>query len=170
MVCSVHRKCRTRAGISWDVNKTLRCVAITDGKFSKSYGMNDAKERIHKWGNNMTWTIGFFASICANENFQTSILPTAFCLLNCFLNILIISTVLSHDMSKVTKLLDKAKFLISEPDFYWVPTPWLFWRDSKHTVFVVWYTMSWGKGNAPHTSKSGWRAVTMVTSNTTSST
>ena len=26
-----------------------------------------------------------FASICANENFQTSILPTAFCLLNCFL-------------------------------------------------------------------------------------
>ena len=55
MASCVHRKCQTRAGVSGDVNKTLDCVTITDSKFSiKSSGMNDAKEHIHKWGNNIT--------------------------------------------------------------------------------------------------------------------
>ena len=47
--------------------------------------MNDPKEQIHKWGKNMTWNSWIFASIGANENFLTNILPTASCLLNCFL-------------------------------------------------------------------------------------
>ena len=34
IVSCVHLKCRTRAGISRDINKTLECVAITDSKFS----------------------------------------------------------------------------------------------------------------------------------------
>ena len=33
MVCCIHRKCQTRAGVSWDVNKALECVTITDRKF-----------------------------------------------------------------------------------------------------------------------------------------
>ena len=32
MVCCVHRKCQTRAGVSGDVDKTLECVTITDIK------------------------------------------------------------------------------------------------------------------------------------------
>ena len=51
MVSLVSRKCQTRAGVSGDVYKTIECVTKTD---SKSSGMNDAKEHIHKWGNNMT--------------------------------------------------------------------------------------------------------------------
>ena len=53
-VSCVHRKCQTRAGVSGDINKTLECLTITDSKFSNSSGMNDAKEHIHKWGNNIT--------------------------------------------------------------------------------------------------------------------
>ena len=34
MVSCVHRKCQTRAGVSGNVNKTLKCVSITDCKFS----------------------------------------------------------------------------------------------------------------------------------------
>ena len=34
MVCCVHRKCQTRAGVSGDVNKMLECVTITDSKLS----------------------------------------------------------------------------------------------------------------------------------------
>ena len=40
--------------------------------------MNDAKEHIHKWGNNMTFNSWIFSSIGANENFLTNILLTAF--------------------------------------------------------------------------------------------
>ena len=46
--------------------------------------MNDAKEHIHKLGNNDLNSL-IFVSIGAKENFLTSILPTEFCLLNCFL-------------------------------------------------------------------------------------
>ena len=35
MVSCVHRKCQTRAGVSWDVDKKLECVTITDSKLSK---------------------------------------------------------------------------------------------------------------------------------------
>ena len=34
MVSCVHCKCQTRAGVSGDVNKTLKCVTITDSKLS----------------------------------------------------------------------------------------------------------------------------------------
>ena len=34
MVSCVHRKCRTRAGVSGDITKTLECVTITDIKLS----------------------------------------------------------------------------------------------------------------------------------------
>ena len=34
MVSCVHRKCQTRAVVSGDINKTLECVPITDGKLS----------------------------------------------------------------------------------------------------------------------------------------
>ena len=34
MVSWVHHKCRTRAGVSGGVNKTLECVSITDSKLS----------------------------------------------------------------------------------------------------------------------------------------
>ena len=34
MVSCVHRKYQTRAGVSGDVNKMLKCVTITDSKFS----------------------------------------------------------------------------------------------------------------------------------------
>ena len=45
----------SRAGVSGDVYKTLECVTKTDSKFSnRVLRMNDAKEHIHKWGNNMT--------------------------------------------------------------------------------------------------------------------
>ena len=54
MVCCIYRKCQTLPGVSGDVNKMLECVTKTDSKFSNSSGMNDAKEHIHKWGNNMT--------------------------------------------------------------------------------------------------------------------
>ena len=54
MVSCVHRKCHTRAGVSGDINKKLECVTITDSKLSKSSGMIDAKEHIHKLGKNMT--------------------------------------------------------------------------------------------------------------------
>ena len=33
MVSCIHRKCRTRAGVSGDVNKTLECVTITTVSF-----------------------------------------------------------------------------------------------------------------------------------------
>ena len=54
-------KCQTRAGVSGDINKTLECVTITDSKLSNRVleWINDAKERIYKLGNNMTWTVGF---------------------------------------------------------------------------------------------------------------
>ena len=35
--------------------------------------MNDAKEHIHKLGNNMTWNCWIFASIGAIENFLTKV-------------------------------------------------------------------------------------------------
>ena len=34
MVCCVHCKCQTRAGVYGDVNKMLECVTINDRKFS----------------------------------------------------------------------------------------------------------------------------------------
>ena len=34
MESSIHRKCQTRAGVSWDDNTTLECVTITERKFS----------------------------------------------------------------------------------------------------------------------------------------
>ena len=56
MVSCVHRKFQTRAGLSGDINKSFEYVTIADSKFSNRvlHGMNDAREHIHKLGNNMT--------------------------------------------------------------------------------------------------------------------
>ena len=82
-----------------------------------------------------------------------------------FFNILIISIIWSYDMCKVTNLLNKAKFLISEDNSSWEPTMWLLWRTCIHTVFVV----SRGPAYARHISKCVWRAVIVGASNTLSS-
>ena len=50
MDSSVQSRCQTRAGVYMYFNKTLECFTITDSMFSKSSGMNDAKEHIHKLG------------------------------------------------------------------------------------------------------------------------
>ena len=44
-VSCVHRKCQTRAGVSWHINTSNECVNIADRKFSdrSSSGMNDVK-------------------------------------------------------------------------------------------------------------------------------
>ena len=69
--------------------------------------MIDAKEHIHKLGNNIIWTIGFCLNSCKWE------LPDLYI-----------------DMSNgITKLVYIAKFLISEPDSCWVPILWLLWSD-----------------------------------------
>ena len=91
MVSWVHRKCQTRAGVSGDVLKTLECVTKTESKFPKSSGMNNAKENIHKWVNNMTWTVRFCPNRCKwelpDKHIPNSILPHEL-----LYNILIIST------------------------------------------------------------------------------
>ena len=105
--------------------------AITDSKFSnrvldwitpKSTSINGITYDLNSW---------IFVSRGANENFLTSILPLHFAFWIVF-SINIISAVCSHDMSKVTKLLYLAKFLISEPDSCWEPALWLLWPD-QHT-------------------------------------
>ena len=133
--------------------------------------MNDAKDHIHKWGNNMTRTVGFLPQYrckweLPDQNIPKSILPHEL-----FFNILITSTVCSHDMSKVTKLLDEAKFLISEPDSCWVPTLWLLWSDQHTYCFrcVVYNVMRSSICGTYCTSNSVWRAVTVGASNTISS-
>ena len=53
-----NEKSSTRKPVSEDIKKSFECVTITDSKFSnKSSGKNDAKEHIHKLGNNITWTV-----------------------------------------------------------------------------------------------------------------
>ena len=132
MVSCVHRKCHTRAGASVDINKSFECVTITAIKFT---------DRVLVW---MTPKVTFISWVtiwleqlyfCLNrckwelpdQHIANCILPPEF-----FFNILIISTVCSHDMSLVTKLVYKAMFLISEPNSCWVPTLWLLWSD-QHT-------------------------------------
>ena len=83
-----------------------------------------------------------------------------------FSNILIISTLCSHDISKVTKL--ESKF-ISEPDSCGVQTLWLPWSDQHKYCFhcVVYNVMK--SSFAWHTSNSVWRAIILGASNTISS-
>ena len=47
--------------------------------------MNDAKEHIHKWGNNITWTVGFLPQWVQMRISWPAYCPLHFCLLNCFL-------------------------------------------------------------------------------------
>ena len=76
--------------------------------------MNGAKQHIHKWVTIWLEQLDFCLNRCKWEFFDQHI---AHCILppELFFNILIISAVCSYDMSWVTKFLDKAKFLISEP-------------------------------------------------------
>ena len=99
----------------------------------------------------MTWTIVFFClQRCKwelpDQHIDNGILPPEL-----FYNILIISTVRRHEMSKVTKLVYKAKFLISEPNSCWVPPCDCIGRASTQTVFVMLHTISWGSAYARHT-------------------
>ena len=50
-------------------------------------------------------------------------------------NIFIISTVCSHTMSKVTKLIYKAMFFISKLNSCWVKALWLLWSDQHWYCF-----------------------------------
>ena len=127
MVSWVHRKCQTRAGVPGDVYKMLECATETDSKFSnrvliwmtpKSTSIN----RVTIWLEQLYFCLNRCKRELPDQHIANSILPPAF-----FFNILIISTVCCHDISWVTKLLGKAKFLISEPDSCCEPTLWLLW-------------------------------------------
>ena len=72
-------QCQIWAGVSRDINKSFECVSITDSFLIEYW----CEWHILKLGSNMTWTIVFFTCIGANENFLTSILKTAFWVLNC---------------------------------------------------------------------------------------
>ena len=52
MASCVHRKCQIRAGVSGDINKSFKCVTMTDSFLIEV--RHDAKEYIHELGNNMT--------------------------------------------------------------------------------------------------------------------
>ena len=125
--------------------------------------MNDAKVHIHKWGNNMTWTIGFFLNRCKwelpDQHIAHCILPPELSF-----NILIISTVCSYEVSY-------RQSQIPWPSSTTIPLsstkpsssfsmPW----SVQHIYYFrcVVYNMSWGPAYARHTSKSVWRVVTLV--------
>ena len=126
MASCVHRKCQTRACASGDINKTLECVIITDSKFSN---------RVRKWMTPKSTSMKVLTiwleqlDFCLNrcqwklpdQHIANCILPDEL-----FFNILMISTVYSHEISK---------FLISEPDSSWVPTLWLIWPDQHAHCF-----------------------------------
>ena len=98
MVSCVHRKCQTRAGVSGDINKMLECVTITDSKLSN---------RVLEWmtlkSTSINWVtiwleqLDFFLNRCKwefpDQHIAHCILPPEL-----LFNILIISTVCSHDM------------------------------------------------------------------------
>ena len=89
----------TRAGVSWDVNKTLECVTITDSNLSN---------RVLEWMTpkitSINWVTIWLEQLdfCLNrckwefpdQHIADCILPPEL-----FFNIHIISTVCSHDMS-----------------------------------------------------------------------
>ena len=97
-----------------------------------------------------------------DQHISNCILPPEF-----FFNILLISTVCSHDMSRNSS----TKLSSSSPSLTLVencPCD-CFGQTSIHTVFVVLYTMSWGPAYERHTSKNVWNAVTVGANNTISS-
>ena len=99
MVSWISRKCQTWAGASGDANKTLECVTITDTQFSnrvlvwmtpKSTSINGVTiwlEQLDFCLNRCKWEFH-------DQHIAHCILPPEL-----FYNILIISTVCSHDMS-----------------------------------------------------------------------
>ena len=119
--------------------------------------MNDAKEHIHKLGNNMTWTVGFLHQLRANENFLTSILPTEFCLLNCFLISLSSlqsavrsgkSTHITMISNSVTHLRSYTNTTISE-NSAWSPT-----SPNRAPISSHWMTSVWQFHDVSHCFKS----------------
>ena len=87
-----------------------------------------------------------FASIGANENFQTSLYVEDFILPpELFFNISIISTVGRNDMSKVTKFFYTDKFIISEPDTQQLILPIKFLisePDTQQLIFPIKFPIS----------------------------
>ena len=136
----------------WDVN--VAWGAGTDSKFSSRVLV-----RMTPKNTTINWVTIWLEQLefCLHRSkWELSDQPTAFCHLNCFFNIHVISTVCSHDMCQATKLLHKAKFLISYRDSCWVPTLRLLRSDQLTYCFrcdvynVMRPTYAW------HTSKSVW--------------
>ena len=113
----------------------------------------------------MTRTIGF----CLDGCNETSILPTAFCLLNCFLISISSSQWAVMTCPRSPNFSTNVSSLFPSPTLVEYRPCDRFGPTSIHTVFVVLYTMSWGPTYARHTSNSGLRAVPWVQSNTISS-
>ena len=99
MVSWVSRKCQTQAGVSGNVYKTLECVTKTDSKFSnrvlvwmtpKSTSING----VTAWLEQLDFCLNRCERELPNQHIPNSVLPHEL-----FFNILIISTVCSHDMS-----------------------------------------------------------------------
>ena len=99
MVSWVHRKCQTRADVSGDVYKTLECVTKTDSKFSN---------RVLVWMTPNSTSINGVTiwleqlDFCLNRckwELPDQHIPNSILLHDLFFNVLIISTVSSHDMS-----------------------------------------------------------------------
>ena len=89
MVSCIHRKCQTRAGVSGDVNKTLKFVTITDSKFSNRVLVwmtpkSTSKNGVTIWREQLDFCLDWSKRELPDQ------LPTEFYLLNCFFNILII--------------------------------------------------------------------------------
>ena len=130
----VSRKCKTRAGVSEDVYKTLECVTKTDSKFSnrvllwtmpKSTSING----VTIWLEQLDFCLNRCKRELPDQHIPNSISPhELFFLIPYNLDSLQSWYVLVNE----TPGLDKAKFLISELDSCWVPTLWLLWSD-QHT-------------------------------------
>ena len=86
MVSWVHRKWKTRAGVSLDINKRLECVTKTDSKFSNRVLVCMTPKSTSVNGVTIWRTIGFLPQSVQMRTFWPAYNhATAFCLLNCFL-------------------------------------------------------------------------------------
>ena len=140
MISCVHRKWQTRACVSEDINKSFECVTITDSKFSSRVLERTPKRAfVNRLTISQYNIIRFFASVGTKENFLICMLPTAFCLLNCFLISLSSRHFAVMTCAIITKLLDTAKFLISEPDASWysIVNKLIVYRTAEELNFLL---------------------------------
>ena len=169
MVSCVYRKCQTRTGVSAYVNMTFECVTIIDSEFSNrvlvwTTPKSTSIKGITIWLEQLDFCLHMWKWELPYQHIAYCILPSGLF----FQYLYHFDSLQSWHVLGITKLPDKAKFLISEPDSCWVPTV-RSRRTSIHTVFVVLFTMCWGPAYALHTFKSVWRAVTVGATNTISS-